>query len=172
MRYPSIALVLMVVVSTPLFAQASRGGPPTIQPSPGPRPTPRHPDTSPAPIVLEDQWTTALTRRDAQMFDRLLAPDRQPSQPGPQPTEGRQGRRGEKLTGRLRAGGDSVAQVKVGKLYQFNQSFGAWLQGGYGAGEPLVISRQRIAFLDDKRLHFLRELGERALFQVVEVEPL
>ena len=75
MRYPSIALVLMVVVTTPLCAQASRGAPPTVQPSPGPRPTPRHPDTSPAPIILEDQWTTALTRRDAQMFDRLLAPN-------------------------------------------------------------------------------------------------
>jgi hypothetical protein len=32
-------------------------------------------DASPSPIQLEDQWTTALVKRDARTFDRLLAPN-------------------------------------------------------------------------------------------------
>ena len=31
--------------------------------------------TSPPPIQLEDQWTTALVKRDAHTFDQLLAPN-------------------------------------------------------------------------------------------------
>ena len=61
MRYTSIALLLLAVSTAPLLAQGSRPV------TPGSAPLP--------PIKLEDQWTTALVRRDTRTFDRLLAPN-------------------------------------------------------------------------------------------------
>lgn len=55
MRHASTALFMLAVSSAPLFAQASTSSLP--------------------PIKLEDQWTTALVRRDARTFDQLLAPN-------------------------------------------------------------------------------------------------
>jgi hypothetical protein len=60
MRYASIALLLLAVSSAPLPGQGSR---------------PVTPGTAVLPIKLEDQWTTALVRRDTRTFDRLLAPN-------------------------------------------------------------------------------------------------
>lgn len=56
MRFPS-AVLLLSVCAAPFYGQASRGAPRMLP-----------------PIQLEDQWTTALVRRDARTFDRLLAP--------------------------------------------------------------------------------------------------
>ncbi len=61
MRYASIALLLLAVSAAPLPGQGSR----PITPGSAPLP----------PIKLEDQWTTALVRRDTRTFDRLLAPN-------------------------------------------------------------------------------------------------
>jgi hypothetical protein len=57
----------------PALAQSSRGAPqaPTTTQTSG-RPIP---SSSLPPIKLEDQWTTALVRRDTQTFERLLAPN-------------------------------------------------------------------------------------------------
>jgi len=62
MRYPSTVVLMVVISAAPLFAQVSHG-PPT--------PTP----AALSPIQLEDQWTSALVRRDTRTFDRLLAPN-------------------------------------------------------------------------------------------------
>ncbi|HEY4733961.1 MAG TPA: nuclear transport factor 2 family protein [Gemmatimonadaceae bacterium] len=51
--YPSLVL-FMLVAATPALAQ-------------------RNPAATPTPIKLEDQWTSALVRRDTVTFDRLLA---------------------------------------------------------------------------------------------------
>lgn len=70
MRNTSVALVLVLAVSAPTRAQ-TRGVP--VPPAPtSTRPVPR--PAAMLPIKLEDQWTTALVRRDAQTFERLLAP--------------------------------------------------------------------------------------------------
>ena len=80
MRRSSTAFLLLSLCSAPLCGQASRGPPPK------PTPIPNVPRTVPAtasgtqaraipPIKLEDEWTTALVKRDARMFDRLLAPN-------------------------------------------------------------------------------------------------
>jgi len=72
MNPTSIALLLAVSVAAPAVGQSSGGAPavpaPTRQVS---RPTP----TILPPIKLEDQWTTALVKRDAAAFERLLAPN-------------------------------------------------------------------------------------------------
>lgn len=80
MRYPSTAFLLLSLCSAPLWGQSTRGAPPTPTPIPGvPRTVPR--TTAPTqarplpPIKLEDEWTTALVKRDTRTFDRLLAPD-------------------------------------------------------------------------------------------------
>jgi hypothetical protein len=80
MRCSSTAFLLVWVCSTPLHGQASRGPPPKPTPIPTiSRPTPRAATPAPAqslsPIKLEDQWTTALVKRDTRTFDRLLAPN-------------------------------------------------------------------------------------------------
>ena len=79
MRCSSTAFFLVCLCSAPLYSQASRTPPP--KPTPVPtiaRPTPQAatvPSTqSLSPIKLEDQWTTALVKRDTRTFDRLLAP--------------------------------------------------------------------------------------------------
>ena len=69
MMNTSVAFVLALVVSAPVGAQ-TRGVP--VPPAPtGTRPVPR--PAAMLPIKLEDQWTTAVVRRDAQTFERLLA---------------------------------------------------------------------------------------------------
>ena len=72
MRYSWTALLVLSVCAAPLNAQASRGAPPPATQS---RVT--HPAATPSlpPIHLEDQWTTALVKRDTRTFDRLLAPN-------------------------------------------------------------------------------------------------
>ncbi|MFL5593206.1 MAG: nuclear transport factor 2 family protein [Gemmatimonadaceae bacterium] len=74
MRRASTVLVLLIVVTTPLFSQASRGAPKQPQ-SATTQTASRLPATSPVPVVLEDQWTSALVRRDTRTFERLLAPN-------------------------------------------------------------------------------------------------
>ncbi len=75
MRYPSIALLILAASAAPLQAQVSRGAPPPPNPAPaGARTIPRTAASTLPPIKLEDQWTTALVRRDTRTFDRLLAP--------------------------------------------------------------------------------------------------
>jgi len=74
MRYPSTVVLMVAFSAAPLLAQVSHG-PPSPTPIPtGSRP-PRPLPAALAPIQLEDQWTTALVRRDARTFDRLLAPN-------------------------------------------------------------------------------------------------
>ena len=75
MRYPSIALLMLAASAAPLQAQASRGAPPPPNPAPvSARTIPRTAAATLPPLKLEDQWTTALVRRDTRTFDRLLAP--------------------------------------------------------------------------------------------------
>jgi len=75
MRYPSTVVLMVVISAAPLFAQVSHG-PPTPTPIPtGSRPVPRPLPAALSPIQLEDQWTSALVRRDTRTFDRLLAPN-------------------------------------------------------------------------------------------------
>jgi hypothetical protein len=72
MRYAWAALLTLSVCVAPLNAQASRGSPLPVAQSKA-----SHPAASPSlpPIKLEDQWTTALVKRDTRTFDRLLAPN-------------------------------------------------------------------------------------------------
>ena len=76
MRFSSTVVLLACVLAAPLSGQASRGAPPPpvtrTTPRPQPKAQPRLQSIS--PIQLEDQWTTALVRRDTRTFDRLLAP--------------------------------------------------------------------------------------------------
>src|SRR5437763_9616667 len=75
MRCASILFLFAVVIAAPGFGQASRGAPPPRTPAEsGTRPIPR-PTSSLAPIKLEDQWTSALVRRDTRTFEQLLAPN-------------------------------------------------------------------------------------------------
>jgi ketosteroid isomerase-like protein len=53
MRCHSTLLLLTLAAAAPVLAQSS--------------------NTTATPIKLEDQWTSALVRRDAKTFDRLLA---------------------------------------------------------------------------------------------------
>ena len=75
MRHHATVLVLALITAVPALAQGSRGVPPSPTRT-GVRPIPR-PSSTPAlpPIKLEDQWTTALVRRDTRTFDQLLAPN-------------------------------------------------------------------------------------------------
>ena len=74
MKQLSIAFLLGVLSAAPAFSQASRGAPPPPEPTPIPRHISRVPAANLPPIKLEDQWTSALIRRDAATFERLLAP--------------------------------------------------------------------------------------------------
>ena len=74
MKATSIAFLLTVIVAGPAIAQGSRGAPPPPEPTAIPRHVSRLPGADLPPLKLEDQWTTALTRRDAATFERLLAP--------------------------------------------------------------------------------------------------
>lgn len=73
MNPTSIALLLAVLVAAPAVGQASKGA--AGVPAPNPRQASRPTPTILAPIKLEDQWTTALVKRDAATFERLLAPN-------------------------------------------------------------------------------------------------
>lgn len=72
MRYSWTALLVLSVFAAPLNAQASRGAPPPVSQSKATHPAVT---ASLPPIQLEDQWTTALVKRDTRTFDRLLAPN-------------------------------------------------------------------------------------------------
>jgi Domain of unknown function (DUF4440) len=72
MRYSWTALLVLSVFAAPLNAQASRGAPPPVTQSKAAHPAVT---ASVPPIQLEDQWTTALVKRDTRTFDRLLAPN-------------------------------------------------------------------------------------------------
>ena len=61
MRFPSASALIVSVSLVALRGQAVHAQP-TIS------------VTALPPIQLEEQWTTALVRRDARTFDRLLAP--------------------------------------------------------------------------------------------------
>ena len=74
MQATSIAFLLTITAAQTTLAQASRGAPPPPDPTPIPRHISRVPSADLPPMKLEDQWTTALTRRDAATFERLLAP--------------------------------------------------------------------------------------------------
>ena len=73
MKQFSIAF-LLGVISAPVTAQSSRGAPPPPEPTPGRVEISRAALNNLVPIQLEDQWTTALVKRDAATFERLLAP--------------------------------------------------------------------------------------------------
>ena len=68
MRYFWTALLGLTVCAASLDAQAVRGAPPPSTSAPPAR-------TTTQPIQLEDQWITALVKRDARTFERLLAPN-------------------------------------------------------------------------------------------------
>jgi len=80
MRRPSTVFLLLALSSAQLVGQASRGAPTSPTPIPNvPRTIPRIGSGASAPslppVTLEGRWTTALVRRDARTFDRLLAPN-------------------------------------------------------------------------------------------------
>lgn len=66
-------LLSLIAVASIAEGQAGRGAPPPPSPTGG-RQVPRPVDLTP-PIRLEDQWTSALVRRDTRTFERLLAPN-------------------------------------------------------------------------------------------------
>ena len=74
MKSALIGLLLILVGPTAVIAQSSRGAPPPPEPTPNPRQVSRPTPTTLAPMQLEDQWTTAVVKRDAATFERLLAP--------------------------------------------------------------------------------------------------
>lgn len=74
MRPSSIAFLLGALAAAPAIAQSSRGAPPPPEPAPNAGQVSRLTLNGLAPLQLEDQWTTALIRRDAATFERLLAP--------------------------------------------------------------------------------------------------
>jgi hypothetical protein len=75
MKLSAIALLLGAVSAAPGVAQSVRGAPPpSAERSPNPRPGTTPSLNNLPPIQLEDQWTTALVKRDAATFERLLAP--------------------------------------------------------------------------------------------------
>ena len=55
-------LLLLAVSALPMLAQGTQRVPQTLS-------------ASEMPMRLEDQWTTALVRRDTRTFERLLAPN-------------------------------------------------------------------------------------------------
>ena len=74
MKAFAFAFLLTITAAPTTIAQASRGAPPPPEPTPIPRHVSRVPGANLPPIKLEDQWTSALIRRDAATFERLLAP--------------------------------------------------------------------------------------------------
>src|SRR2546423_2607189 len=74
MKLSSIALLASAVVAAPAVAQSVRGAPAPAERGANPRPGATSSFNDLTPIQLEDQWTTALVKRDAATFERLLAP--------------------------------------------------------------------------------------------------
>ena len=74
MKSALIGFLLVIVGATAVKAQASRGAPPPPKPTPNQRQISRPTPTTLTPIKLEDQWTTAVVKRDAATFEQLLAP--------------------------------------------------------------------------------------------------
>jgi ketosteroid isomerase-like protein len=79
MRPATTAFLFLSLCSAPLYSQASRPVPANPTPIPNvPRGAPQANSVERtltlAPIKLEDEWTTAVVRRDTRMFERLLAP--------------------------------------------------------------------------------------------------
>jgi len=74
MKPSSIALLFCICVAAPAIAQSTRGAPLPPKPTANPRQLPTTALNNLTPIQLEDQWTTALVKRDAATFERLLAP--------------------------------------------------------------------------------------------------
>jgi hypothetical protein len=80
MRSAAGPFLLLSLCSAPLCGQASRTAPITPTPIPSaPRTVPQSNSTTQTrtlpPIRLEEEWTTALVKRDTRTFDRLLAPN-------------------------------------------------------------------------------------------------
>lgn len=80
MRYAAGPFLLLSLCSTLLCGQGNRPVPTTPTPIPGvPRTLPQTNSTRETralpPIRLEEEWTTALVKRDTRTFDRLLAPN-------------------------------------------------------------------------------------------------
>lgn len=75
MKNRSVVLMLpLAVMASALPAQTHGALPtPTVAQTPAARRMPSQSTT--LPIKLEDQWTTALVRRDTRTFERLLAPN-------------------------------------------------------------------------------------------------
>ncbi|HJQ54823.1 MAG TPA: nuclear transport factor 2 family protein [Gemmatimonadaceae bacterium] len=70
----NLAAALAVLLATGQLGAQTRGVPVPQAPAPtSSRPVPR--PNPLLPIKLEDQWTTAVVKRDAQTFERLLAPN-------------------------------------------------------------------------------------------------
>jgi hypothetical protein len=74
MKVASIGFLVLIGGPAVLAAQASRGAPPPPEPTQNPRQVSRPTPTNLVPMKLEDQWTTAVVKRDAATFERLLAP--------------------------------------------------------------------------------------------------
>ena len=74
MKSALIGFVLTFLGPAVLAAQSSRGAPPPPQHTPNPRQLSRPTPSTLAPMKLEEQWTTAVVKRDAATFERLLAP--------------------------------------------------------------------------------------------------
>lgn len=74
MRSAVIAFLPAVFVLAPALAQSSTGAS-SSKPTPAPRQISSPKPTTLAPIKLEDQWATALVKRDTATFGRLLAPN-------------------------------------------------------------------------------------------------
>lgn len=76
MRYPSIALLMATAFASPLWSRANGGAALSLSPAPTDLRTMQGSTVATLPpIKLEDQWTTALVRRDTRTFERLLAPN-------------------------------------------------------------------------------------------------
>ena len=74
MKSALIGFLLLIGGPTVVIAQSSRGAPPPPEPTPNPQQISRPTPTTLVPLKLEDQWTTAVVKRDAETFERLLAP--------------------------------------------------------------------------------------------------
>jgi ketosteroid isomerase-like protein len=78
MRFSAATVLLTLICTVPSYAQTGRIVPNSSQQGTGsrpPTPTSSHIQARLLqPIQLEDQWTSALVRRDTRAFDRLLAP--------------------------------------------------------------------------------------------------
>ena len=74
MKPAPIALLLSAVIAAPAAAQSVRGAPSPVERTTNPRPGATPSLNNLTPIQLEEQWATALIKRDAATFERLLAP--------------------------------------------------------------------------------------------------